>query len=71
MKNTTYDKLKNIALVIAPILTFASALVDIWGIPYGAQITATIAALDVCIGAIVVVAKKIYEKNSEQQEDEA
>lgn len=69
MKNTTYDKLKNIALVIAPILTFASALVDIWGIPYGAQITATIAALDVCIGAIVVVAKKIYE--GKNKEDEA
>ena len=68
MKNSTYDKLKNIALLVAPILTFASALVEIWGIPFGAQITATIAALDVCIGAIVVVAKKIYDNKEEHEE---
>ena len=71
MKNTTYDKIKNFALLVAPILTFASALVEIWGVPFGAQITATIAALDVCLGAIVVVAKKIYEnKNKEDSIDE-
>lgn len=70
MKNTTYDKIKFCALIIAPILTFLASLVTIWGIPYGEAITATIASLDTLVGAIVVVAKKIYDK-TEKQEDEA
>lgn len=62
MSNKTYDTLKMIALLIAPIVTFAASLVDIWGIKYGSQIVATLAAIDVLFGAIVAVAKAIYEK---------
>lgn len=69
MKNTTYDKIKFCALLIAPILTFLASLVTIWGIPYGEAITATIASLDTLVGAVVVIAKKIYE--GKNKEDEA
>lgn len=65
MNNKTYDTLKNIALLAAPIIVFISALVSIWNIPYGAQITATLAAIDTALGAIVVVAKKIYDGKGE------
>lgn len=68
MKNSTYDKLKNFALIIAPILTFLASLVTIWGIPYGEAITATIASLDTLVGAIVLVAKKIYDDKQEEDE---
>lgn len=57
-----YDIVKIFALCIAPICTFIGALVDIWGIPYGAQIVATIAAFDVLCGAIVTIMKVIYDK---------
>ena len=67
MTNKTYDRIKNFALIIAPILTFAASIVSIWGIPYGEAITATLASLDTLIGAIVIVAKKIYD--GEQKED--
>lgn len=67
MNNKTYDTLKNIALLAAPIIVFISALVSIWNIPYGAQITATLAAIDTALGAIVVVAKKIYDGKGENK----
>ena len=62
MNNKTYDILKFVALLIAPVIVLVSAIVDIWGIPYGAQITATLAAIDVFVGSVVVIAKEIYEK---------
>ena len=63
ISNKVYDTIKFIALLIAPICTFFAALVEIWGIPYGAQIVATIAALDTLLGAVVIILKSIYEKN--------
>ena len=65
ISNNTYDTIKIIALLIAPIATFVAALVDIWGIPYGSQIVATISALDVFVGALVVILKTIYDKSKE------
>ena len=65
LSNKTYDTIKFIALLIAPIATFVAALVDIWGIPYGSQIVATISALDVFVGALVVILKTLYDKSKE------
>lgn len=62
MSNKVYDTLKLIALLIAPLVTFAASLVDIWGIKYGSQIVATLAAIDVLFGAIVAIAKAMYDK---------
>ncbi len=68
MSDKTYDIIKNTALFAAPILTFLGSLVTIWAaiitsnpvIP--AAITATLSAIDALLGAIVLVAKKIYEE---------
>ncbi len=49
-----YDTLKLISLVAAPIIVFISSVLNIWEIPYTAQITATLGALDVLFGAVVV-----------------
>ena len=62
MNDKTYDIIKFVALLVAPIATFAASIVSIWNIPYGAQIVATISAFDVLCGAIVVIAKQIWEK---------
>ena len=61
MSNKTYDVLKNVALVAAPVIVFASTLLAIWNVPYQTEITATLAAVDTLIGAIVVAAKKSYD----------
>lgn len=61
MNDKTYDIIKAVALIATPILTFATALVSIWNIPFSAELTATFSAIDILCGAIVVVAKKIYD----------
>lgn len=63
MTNKQYDILKTISLLIAPIVVFLTALVDIWGIPYGSQVVATLAAVDVLLGAIVTIARQQYFKD--------
>lgn len=62
MSNKMYDVLKIISLICIPLASFVASLADIWGIPYGNQIVATITACGVLCGGIVVVAKKIYDK---------
>ena len=61
MSDKTYDTIKTVALLVAPVITFIGALVSIWNIPYMTEITATLAAIDTLAGAVVIVAKKIYE----------
>ena len=74
MSNKAYDTLKLVALILAPVLAFAASLVNIWGIPHGEQIVATLTAIDTLIGAIVVAASKMYhddkqlEKETEEEE---
>ena len=62
VSNKTYDTIKLIALVAVPVLAFLASLVTIWNIPYGAQITATLTAIDTLLGALVIVLKAFYEK---------
>lgn len=65
MSNKTYDIIKNVSLIAAPVLVFVSALVSIWNVPHMTEITATLAAFDSLLGGIVIVAKKIYDGKSE------
>ena len=62
MSNKAYDTLKTIALVATPVLAFTASVVSIWNIPYGAEITATLTAIDVLVGAIVVALKINHDK---------
>lgn len=69
MTNKTYDIIKAVALLMAPVLVFISALCSIWKVPYCEQITATLAALDTLLGAVVVVAKKLWESKQKKLEN--
>lgn len=64
LSNKAYDVLSICAKIIAPIATFIAAILTIWHIPYAAEITATLAALDTCLGGIVTVLKKNYDKKN-------
>lgn len=68
MTNKTYDIIKAVALLMAPVLVFISALCSIWNVPYCEQITATLAALDTLLGAIVVASKKLWESKQKEEE---
>jgi hypothetical protein len=61
MTNKQYDTLKTVALILTPVLAFLASLVNIWGIPYGEQIVATLTAIDTLVGAVVVATNRKYK----------
>lgn len=65
MSNKVYDVLKFIALIVLPALaTFYSTIAGIWNLPYGKEISATITAIDVLLGACLMLSSKNYNKNN-------
>ena len=66
-----YDKLKIIAWVLAPLITFLAALGEIWGIPHMVEITATLAALDTFLGALLTVSNRKYYAEKGEENDVA
>ena len=69
MSNKVYDRLKVTALILTPVLAFLASLVNIWGIPYGEQLTATLTAIDTLIGAIVVASNNAYNNKLQPPDD--
>lgn len=71
MSNKTYDRLKYIALIFIPALEALILTVGkIWGLPYYAEIGATVAALGVFLGALLNVSSVKYYKKLEEGDDE-
>ena len=62
ISDKTYDIIKMVALIGAPVIVFLSALCNIWAVPYAAELTATLAAIDTLIGAVVTALKASYDK---------
>lgn len=60
MSNKTFDTLRLIEAIFVPLATFFIAMTDTWDMPHAAQIAATIAALNVCFGAIIEALRKDY-----------
>ena len=65
MNNKTYDILKRVALIVVPALaTFVNAVGIVWGSPYTNEVTATITAFGVFLGAAIGVSSKNYEPDT-------
>ena len=61
MNKQTYDILKRVALIVIPALaTFVNAIGIVWGVPYTNELTATITAFGVFIGAALGVSSANY-----------
>lgn len=68
MKNSTYDILKYIALIVLPALAvFYSTLSNIWGLPFHDAIPDTIMAIDLLLGALLKVSTNSYTKDIESE----
>ena len=67
MSNKTYDIIKNVALFAAPILTLIASVISIIGVSWGEKATAICAAVDTCLGSIVVIAKANYKGDNEDE----
>lgn len=62
MSNNTYKILKIIAQDVLPALaTLIITVCHIWGLPYGAEIGATITAVDTALGVILHVSTNAYK----------
>jgi len=69
ISNKVYDIIKMVALIGAPVIVFLSALCNIWAVPHAAELTATLAAIDTLIGAIVTALKADYDRRNTVPED--
>ena len=66
MSNKTYDALKNLCLVVIPLIALISAICGIWNVPYTEQITNTLVAIETFLGALVKIANSNYNKQLEE-----
>lgn len=67
--NKVYDVLKWVALIVLPSLaTLYAVLSTIWGLPFGEQISATITAVDTCLGALLGISAVKYNKDGDANE---
>lgn len=67
MSNNLYDILKNLALILAPIVTLIMALLQAFDIVDNETGIAIASAIDTFLGAIVVVAKQIYDDKQKKE----
>lgn len=72
MSNQMYDTLKFIAQLVIPALaTLVIAVCQIWHLPFGTEIGATLMAIDTFLGAILKISSDNYvpELDEEQEEE--
>lgn len=63
MNNKVYDVLKFIAQIVLPaVSTFYLTLAEIWGLPLGKEVSATIMAIDTLLGAVLMISSNIHNK---------
>ena len=67
MTNKAYDFLKFIALIVLPISEFVGAMAHIWGFAYGAEIVASLVAVDALLGTIVKILADRYHKEQNNE----
>lgn len=66
LPDKVYDVLKWICLIALPALAVLYfTLAKIWGLPYGAEIPATINAIDVFLGALIGISHISINKESD------
>ena len=67
MSNKAYDVLKFIAQIVLPALaTLYLTVANIWGLPYGEEISTTVMAIDTFLGAVLMISSSNYNKNKEE-----
>lgn len=74
INNKVYDILKWVALIVLPALaTLYLGLSNVWGLPYGEEISTTITLVNTFLGAVLMISNTQYKKrvdvdaNSEQE----
>ena len=70
LNNKVYDVLKFIAQIVLPaIATLYITVANIWGLPYGEQISGTVMAIDTFLGALLMISTNTYNKQLENSSE--
>lgn len=65
MNDKVYNVLKYVSLIVLPaIATFYLGLSNVWGLPYGEQISATVTLIDTLLGSMLMISTKNYNKQN-------
>ena len=63
MNSKLYDVLTWVAMIVLPALaTLYMGLANIWGFPYGEEISGTITLVDTFLGAVLMISTHQYNK---------
>lgn len=62
LSNSTYDILKDIALIFPLVITLIGTIMKIWSIPYATETYATLIAINAFIAGLVKIASIQYNK---------
>ena len=67
-KDSIYDKLKWICMFFLPAFAvFSRTITQIWGLPYGDEISSTIVAINVLLSAMLGISNMAYNKQKDEQ----
>lgn len=71
MTNRLYDILKWISVIVVPALVLLiNTLGQIWGWQHTTEISATVSAIGVFIGAVIQISSNKYKKSQDTEETE-
>lgn len=70
MSNKTYDKLKVVSMIVGYAVTLILSLIDVWKIPHASEWTATVSALGVFLGSVLIASTKRYNADMAEHADD-
>lgn len=71
LHNKVYDVLKWVCIIALPAISiFYTAIAAIWNLPYGEQISKTIDAIAILIGALIGISTMSYNKDKKVKESD-
>jgi hypothetical protein len=70
MNNKVYNFLKWIAMIVLPALaTLYLGLSNVWGLPYGEEVSTTITLINTFLGTVLMISTNQYNKRVDANEN--
>ena len=70
MNNRVYNFLKWIAMIVLPALaTLYLGLSNVWGLPYGEEVSTTITLINTFLGTVLMISTNQYNKRVDTNEN--
>ena len=68
MSNKVYNVLKWIAMIVLPALaTLYLGLSNVWGLPYGEEVSTTITLVNTFLGTVLMISTNQYNKRVDSE----